>query len=100
MLFGWKRKPAPVGYDELSDKIDRVERQVKMLELEWESTYNKLRSILARLNKREEREALVDPQTGKRFADGVTPSGVRRMDNGSEPGDDIDRLIALRRGRR
>jgi phage shock protein A len=88
MLFGWKPKPPPVGYDELSDKIDRVERQVKMLELEWESTYNKLRSILARLNKRSEREAEVTP----------SPSGDGY---GSAPvGDDIDRLIALRRGRR
>jgi len=82
MLFGWKPKPPPVGNDELADKIDRVERQVKMLELEWESTYNKLRSLLARMNKREERATEVTPET-----DG-------------EPGDDIDRLIALRRGRR
>ncbi len=88
MLFGWKRKPPPIGYDELSDKIDRVERQVKLLELEWESTYNKLRSILARLNKRDERTETA-----------VTPSGGRRMENGSEP-DEIDRIIGLRRGRR
>jgi len=74
------RKAPPVGYDELSDKIDHVERQVKMLELEWESTYNKLRSILARLNKRDERAA---------------------PEESSEPaGDSIDRIIALRRGRR
>jgi len=88
MIFDFLRREKPVGYDELSDKIDHVERQVKMLELEWESTYNKIRSILARLNKRDEREAAVTPSA--RRADG---------DNGS-PEDDIDRIIALRRGRR
>ena len=87
-IFGWKRREPPIGYDELSDKIDHVERQVKMLELEWESTYNKLRSILARLNKRDERETA------------VTPSPRRGDGDSSEPGDDIDRIIALRRGRR
>jgi len=61
-----------------------------MLELEWESTYNKIRSILARLNKRDERETAVTPSP--RRGDGDS--------NSSEPGDDIDRIIALRRGRR
>ena len=92
-IFGWKRPEPPIGYDELSDKIDRVERQVKMLELEWESTYNKIRSILARLNKREERETAVTP--GQRRVHAAVPG-----EQDGEPGDDIDRIIALRRGRR
>lgn len=89
MIFGWKPKPAPIGYDELSDKVDRCERQVKMLELEWESTYNKIRSILARLNKRDQREAEVTPSARGADGDGSIPVT-----------DDIDRIIALRRGRR
>jgi len=88
MLFGLKLFQRPTSNDELADKIDRVERQVKMLELEWESTYNKLRALLARMNKREER------------ATEVTPGRMRGPDTDGEPGDDIDRLIALRRGRR
>jgi len=81
MVFDFLRKAPPVGYDELADRISRVERQVKMLELEWESTYNKVRSVLARLNKRDERAEITS--------------------NGGEPaGDEIDRLIATRRGRR
>jgi len=39
------------------DKLETLSRQVRSLEMEWESTYNKLRSLLARLNKRDEREA-------------------------------------------
>ena len=90
MIFGWKRRGPPIGYDELSDKVDSLSRQVKMLELEWESTYNKIRSILARLNKRDERETAVTP----------SPLGGDGDGNSSEPRDDIDRIIALRRGRR
>lgn len=90
MFLDFLRKPAPVSNDELSDKIDHVERQVKMLELEWESTYNKIRSILARLNKRDDRATEVTPSPRRGDGDGNT----------SEPGDDIDRIIALRRGRR
>ncbi len=89
-IFGWKRRPPPVEFDELSDKVDSLSRQVKMLELEWESTYNKIRSILARLNKRDDRAAEVIPSPQRGDGDG----------NSSEPGDDIDRIIALRRGRR
>jgi len=88
MLFDWLRPKPPISNDELADKIDRVERQVKMLELEWESTYNKLRALLARMNKRDERETAVTPST--RSVDG----------DGAPQGDDIDRIIALRRGRR
>lgn len=65
-LFGVKRESGhetcKARYDELADKVDRMARQVRELELEWESTYNKLRSIVARLNKRAEREeANADP---------------------------------------
>jgi len=46
-----------------------------MLELEWESTYNKLRSLIARLNKRDERaagEPEVTPPRPGAAGDGVT----------------------------
>lgn len=67
---------------QLCDDQDTLKRQVRSLELEWESTYNKLRAIVARLNKREERaidevapatpgEALpVDNHVGSRAAVG------------------------------
>lgn len=85
-----ERPKPPIEFDELSDKVDSLARQVKMLELEWESTYNKIRSILARLNKRDDRETAVTPSPRRGDGDGKT----------SEPGDDYDRIIALRRGRR
>jgi phage shock protein A len=89
MLFGLKLFRPQTSNDELADKIAAVERQVRMLELEWESTYDKLRSMLARFSKREQRETA------------VAPSALSADGNGSEPAtDDIDRLIALRRGRR
>ena len=80
-MFAFLRRESPPGYDELADRLDRLERQEKMLELEWESVYNKMRSLMARLNKRDEREG-----------------DIKTM---SPPdGDEYDRIIALRRGRR
>ncbi len=40
---------------ECEDKLDALSRQVRSLDMEWESTYNKLRALVARLNKRDER---------------------------------------------
>lgn len=82
----FQRQESPPGYDELNDRLDRLERNEKLLELEWENVYNKLRALLARLNKREERAAEAYPENYPRQPE---PNG----------GDDIDRQIALRRGR-
>lgn len=54
--FTKSAKKADRSTEELHDRLDTVERQVRSLMLEWESTYNKLRAVVARLNKREERE--------------------------------------------
>jgi chromosome segregation ATPase len=40
---------------ELQDRVDKLETAFKSLDLEWSSTYDKFRSILARIAKREER---------------------------------------------
>jgi len=51
-------KPAKVAdhsLERLHDRVETVERQVRSMLLEWESTYNKLRAVVARLNKRAER---------------------------------------------
>ena len=95
-LFSSERpKEAPPGYDELADRLDRLERHEKMMELEWESVYNKLRSLLARMNKRDERAA--DSATNGE-GQYVGPGGPG-IPAARSP-DEIDRIIALRRGRR
>lgn len=41
---------------ELEDEVAGLKREFKGLELEWEQMYDKFRTLLARLNKRAERE--------------------------------------------
>ncbi len=64
--------PHPVGFfsdlktrraiAELTDRVETVERQLKALRLDWESTYDKMHRIAQRVAKRAERaEADVDP---------------------------------------
>src|SRR5262245_55983141 len=61
-LFGnlFRSTPCDCGCDKLRDELREVRSEFghtrRQLELEWESTYNKLRSLLARMNKRQERE--------------------------------------------
>jgi hypothetical protein len=54
MIFGWKHERR---VKRLEDELDETKRQVRSLSIEWESVYNKMRAILARFNKREERAA-------------------------------------------
>ena len=63
MLFGLGGKPEKRDSRllELVDELEDVKRQVRSLQLEWESTYNKIRAILARFNKRDEREEAAHP---------------------------------------
>jgi uncharacterized coiled-coil protein SlyX len=58
MILAWKAGPR---LERAEDKLDQLTRQVRLLEMEWESTYNKLRALLARLNKRDERELTPAP---------------------------------------
>lgn len=53
--FLTKRHARRIG--ELQEELETVKRQVRSLTIEWESTYNKLRAIVARLNKRDDRAA-------------------------------------------
>ena len=62
LLRRYLHVPPPRGFDELDDRLARVERDMRHIELEWESTYNKIRSILARLSKRDERDQPVGPR--------------------------------------
>ena len=45
---------------ELQARVDKLETAFKSLDLEWSSTYDKFRSILARIAKREERARAYD----------------------------------------
>lgn len=45
---------------ELQDRLETVERDVKRLRLEWEDSYDRLRHIMGRLNKRAAREQQAD----------------------------------------
>lgn len=51
--FLTKRHSRRIG--ELEEELETVKRQVRLMQIEWESTYNKLRAIAARLAKRDER---------------------------------------------
>jgi len=95
-LFGAKRANDHTAclarFDELADKVARGERQVRALELEWESTYNKLRAIVARLNKRAEREeahdeAVATPENGSALARVAAVS--RRVSREASPADSV-----------
>ncbi len=44
----------------LSKRVDQLETDIRQLKLEWLSTYDKFRSILARIAKREERARAMD----------------------------------------
>jgi hypothetical protein len=48
------------AFDELSARVEKLELQAKQLDMEWSSTYDKFRSILARIAKRSERAASYD----------------------------------------
>lgn len=60
---------------DLEKRIDQLETTVKHLDLEWSSTYDKFRSILARIAKRSERLAAVES--------GENSAGFQEASNGS-----------------
>lgn len=66
---------------ELEDRVENLERQHRAMLLEWESTYDKLRSIVARMAKREQREdeaAVRAPSPAKPLRLGVGDPPARR----------------------
>jgi len=68
---------------ECEDKLDAQSRQVRSLEMEWESTYNKLRALVARLNKRDER------------ADALTTAAVNQNPDYANAGSAVPRQWEL-----
>jgi len=46
----------------LDERIETVERQLKGVKLEWESTYDKLHRIVQRISKRAERAEELEPR--------------------------------------
>lgn len=81
MLFGVAEKPSKweKRLQECLDELEDVKRQVRSLQIEWESTYNKIRSILARFNKRDEREEEAAVAAGK------PARAPRALGNGDQP---------------
>jgi len=46
----WKTK-----LENLDDRVEKLERELRALALEWENTYDKMRSMMGRMAKRAER---------------------------------------------
>lgn len=51
--------------NDLQEHVERLERGVKALQLEWDETYDKLRLLMARLSKRMTEAAKLDPETSQ-----------------------------------
>lgn len=78
----------------VSSQLDKLEREVKSLRLEWEESYDKLHHLMARITKRQkaaqtEQETLQDASqsTNGREAGGPLPPAPAGMHN---------RLMAMR----
>ena len=56
MRWPWSRQ-AP----DLEERVERLERAIRDLQVDWDQTYEKFRILLMRLSKREKRENLLPP---------------------------------------
>jgi len=76
---------------ELQERVDKLETAFKSLDLEWSSTYDKFRSILARIAKREERLRVASEED--------SPAGSQEAGS-AEPASSLDpisqRILARR----
>jgi chromosome segregation ATPase len=74
--------------EELQRRVDKLESVSKTLDLEWSSTYDKFRSILARIAKRQER---VDAASAEQdvSAPGSQEPGQGRIES-ALPGSSLD----------
>ena len=59
-------------FRELVERVDEIENSMKSIDLEWSSVYDKFRSIVARMAKRQEREG---PQAPEPDAESQEASG-------------------------
>jgi hypothetical protein len=76
MFSGKKQRSEPI---DTTERLERLEKTVRMLELEWTDTYDKFRSLHMRVAKRVERldKAEADEATGHGTGEAeVIPSGV------------------------
>lgn len=71
--------------EELQRRVDKLESVSKTLDLEWSSTYDKFRSILARIAKRQERLDATAPE-----APGSQEPGVDNAFPQTLPGSSLD----------
>jgi len=79
----------------VEERLDALERIMKALELEWSNVYDKVRTTLAKLAKREERAATpVPPADGTPLeVAGAVPTSL------TDRGREIQRQILARRNR-
>lgn len=79
----------------LRERVDELETGMRKLDLEWSSTYDKFRSILARIAKREERlRAAVEADSSAGFQEAGPDGPVSSL-----PTDPISQRILARRNR-
>lgn len=85
---------------ELKERVDKLEHSARLLELEWSSTYDKFRSILARIAKRQSREAAPESETEAGFqeAEGIA-SPKTSASSLSARQREINERILMRRNR-
>jgi len=81
---------------ELQERVDKLERAARLLELEWSSTYDKFRSILARIAKRQERLA---SDAGSQEEDGHPVTETTSSSSLSQRQQEINARILMRRNR-
>jgi len=75
-LFGNKQRSEP---EDSTERLERLEKTVRMLEIEWNETYDKFRQLHMRVAKRVQRldQAEADEATGHVTGEAeVTTSGV------------------------
>ena len=76
MFSGKKQRSEP---EDTTERLERLEKQVKMLEVEWNEVYDKFRQLHMRVAKRVQRldQAEADEATGTGTGEAeVIPSGV------------------------
>jgi len=79
----------------IEERLDDLERSIKALELEWSNVYDKVRTTLAKLAKREERAATPVPALDGAPMEiaGAVPTSL------TDRGREIQRQIMARRNR-
>ena len=81
---------------ELQDRVDKLETAFKSLDLEWSSTYDKFRSILARIAKREERLRVANEVDSSAGSQGDSETNTGTLSPSLDP---ISARILARRNR-